>query len=57
VGDSPLCIAPPFRKLHERYPVKTLAEALAESIVTGQFRLDVAQLNDLIAYLKTLEGR
>jgi cytochrome c len=62
VGDSPLRIAPPFRKLHERYPVETLAEALAEGIVTGhpsmpEFRLDVAQINDLIAYLKSLEGR
>ena len=62
VGESPLRIAPPFRKLHERYPVETLAEALAEGIVTGhpsmpEFRLDVAQIKDLIAYLKSLEGR
>ena len=35
VGESPLRIAPPFRTLHERYPVDTLAEALAEGIVTG----------------------
>jgi mono/diheme cytochrome c family protein len=60
IGDSPLRIAPPFRTLHERYPVEHLAEALAEGIVTGhptmpEFRLDMAQINDLIAYLKTLE--
>jgi cytochrome c len=59
-GESPLRIAPPFRTLHQRYPVETLAEALAEGIVTGhpsmpEFRLDVAQINDLIAYLKSLE--
>jgi cytochrome c len=60
VGGSPLAIAPPFRELHLRYPVEALAEALAEGIVTGhpsmpEFRLDPAQINDVIAYLKTLE--
>lgn len=59
-GASPLPIAPPFRTLHERYPVEDLAEALAEGIVVGhptmpQFTLDPAQINDVIAYLKTLE--
>ncbi len=34
VTPSPLKIAPPFRTLHERYPVETLQEALAEGIVT-----------------------
>jgi mono/diheme cytochrome c family protein len=58
-GDSPLAIAPPFRTLHNRYPIEDLEEALAEGIVTGhptmpQFQLDAAQVNDLIAYLKTL---
>lgn len=57
---SPLKIAPPFRTLHKRYPVDTLAEAFAEGIYTGhptmpEFRLDPDQINDLIAYLKTLE--
>jgi mono/diheme cytochrome c family protein len=60
VGSSPLSVAPPFRDLHKRYPVDSLAESLAEGIVTGhpsmpQFQLDVAQVNDVIAYLKTLE--
>ena len=59
-GASPLKIAPPFRRLHERYPVDLLAEALAEGIVTGHpampaFQLDSDQIGDLIAYLKTLE--
>jgi mono/diheme cytochrome c family protein len=60
VGESPLPIAPPFRTLHTRYPVEELAESLAEGITTGhpsmpEFRLDPAQINDVIAYLKTLE--
>ena len=60
-GASPLAKAPPFRTLHERYPVENLTEALAEGIRTGhpempQFdELDTAQIDDLIAYLKSLE--
>lgn len=58
--ESPLAIAPPFRTLHELYPVEYLEEALAEGIVTGhpsmpEFELDEAQIDNLIAYLKTLE--
>ena len=57
---SPLPIAPPFRTLHERYPIEDLQELLAEGIVTGhpsmpQFQLEPDQVNDVIAYLKTLE--
>ena len=60
VGPSPLKIAPPFRTLHKRYPIETLAESLAEGIQTGhptmpEFRLDPDQIHDLLAYLKTLE--
>lgn len=60
ITESPLKIAPPFRILHKRYPIETLQEALAEGIVTGhptmpQFRLDPDQINDLLAFLKTLE--
>jgi mono/diheme cytochrome c family protein len=60
VTPSPLKIAPPFRTLHKRYPIETIAEALAEGIVTGhpsmpQFQLDPDQIHDLLAYLKTLE--
>jgi cytochrome c len=59
-GTSPLSIAPPFRTLHERYPIEDIAEALAEGIVTGhltmpQFTLDQAQIDDVISYLKSLE--
>ena len=60
VSPSPLKIAPPFRTLHERYPVETLQEALAEGIVTGhpsmpEFRFDPDQINDFLAFLKSLE--
>jgi mono/diheme cytochrome c family protein len=60
VSPSPLKIAPPFRTLHKRYPIDTLAEALAEGISTGhptmpEFRLEADQIGDLLAYLKTLE--
>ncbi len=60
MGDSPLPIAPPFRTLHERYPVEDLQEPLAEGIVTGhptmpEFRFDPGQVGDIIAYLKSLE--
>jgi mono/diheme cytochrome c family protein len=58
VGESPLKIAPPFRTLHDRYEVDDLAEAFAEGIVTGhpsmpEFKLDGAEIDDLLAYLKT----
>ena len=60
VSPSPLRIAPPFRTLHERYPVETLQEALAEGIVTGhpnmpEFSFDADQVGDFIAFLKSLE--
>jgi cytochrome c len=60
VSPSPLSIAPPFRTLHERYPVEDLEEPLAEGIMTGhpsmpEFRFDPDQIADFIAFLKTLE--
>ncbi len=60
IGASPLPIAPPFRTLHERYPVEDLQEPLAEGIITGhptmpEFRFDPGQVGDIIAYLKSLE--
>jgi cytochrome c len=60
VTESPLKIAPPFRTLHLRYPIESLAEAFAEGIVTGhptmpEFQLDPDQIHDLLSYLKSLE--
>ncbi|WFU43522.1 cytochrome c [Bradyrhizobium sp. CB82] len=59
-SESLLKIAPPFRTLHQRYPIETLGEALAEGIYTGHadmpaFELDPDQIHDLLSYLKTLE--
>jgi mono/diheme cytochrome c family protein len=59
-SESPLKAAPPFRSLHKRYPVESLAEALAEGISTGhpampEFSLAPTQIGDLIEFLKTLE--
>jgi cytochrome c len=60
VTESPLKIAPPFRTLHNRYPIDSLAEAFAEGIYTGHpampaFELDPDQIHDLLSYLKSLE--
>ncbi len=60
VGESPLREAPPFRTLHQRYPVEDLEESFAEGISTGhptmpEWRFDPGQIGDLIAYLKSLE--
>ena len=59
-GASPLKSAPPFRSLHQRYPVENLEEALAEGIVTGhtdmpEFRLEPDQIANFIDFLKALE--
>ena len=60
VGASPFAPAPPFRTLHNRYPVENLEEPLAEGIMTGhpkmpEFRFEPDQIADFVAYLKTLE--
>ena len=63
VSESPLKLAPPFRTLHERYPVESLEESLAEGLVTGQtghssepeFRFEPDQIQDFIEFLKTLQ--
>lgn len=60
-GASPLAIAPPFRTLHERYPLEDLEEALAEGIITGhpampELSFEPEDIDDIIAYLKSLGG-
>jgi mono/diheme cytochrome c family protein len=60
VTQSPLRIAPPFRVLHTRYPIESIAEALAEGISTGhagmpEFQLEPDQIHDLLSFLKTLQ--
>ena len=58
-GESPMALAPPFRKLPERYPVEHLAEALAEGIVVGhpampEFTFAPADIDALLTYLQSL---
>lgn len=58
-GASPLAEAPPFRALKDRYPIESLAEPLAEGLVTGhaampEVRLEPAAIGDFLAYLETL---
>lgn len=58
-GASPMAGALPFRELELHYPVETLAEALAEGIVTGHpqmpvFTFSPAEIDDLLAYLDGL---
>lgn len=60
VSPSPLPMAPPFRTLHERYPVETLEESLAEGIMVGhptmpQFQFAPDQIADFMLFLKSLE--
>lgn len=52
--------APPFRELGQRYPVETLAEALAEGLVTGhpgmpQVEWEPQQIEAFIAYLRAIQ--
>lgn len=59
-GDSPAATAPPLRTLGQRYPVANLQEAFAEGISTGhpqmpQFVLEAGQVQDLIAYLESIQ--
>lgn len=60
--ESPVPKAPEFADLAGRWPVESLAEALAEGIVVGhgdhvqmpEFSLDPEEIDDILAYLKTL---
>jgi cytochrome c len=63
-GSSPYAPAPPFRTLHERYDVGDIAEAFAEGIIVHtdrgdeqmpQFKLRPEQIDDLIAYLRSIQ--
>jgi mono/diheme cytochrome c family protein len=61
-GESRNREAPPFRELHQRYPVEMLAEALAEGILSGhpampQFTFPPHEVEDIIAYLQSIQTR
>jgi len=59
-SESPLKIAPPFHDLHLKFPIDSLARRFSEGIsatrpTMPQFRLDADQINDVIAFIKSLE--
>lgn len=54
--------APAFRTLSQRYPIEMLAESLAEGMLTGhpempEFRFEPPEIQDLIAYIKSIQTR
>jgi mono/diheme cytochrome c family protein len=60
VSESPLAVAPPFRTLHQKFPIESLRPRLAEGIMAThptmpQFRLDADQNSDGLAYIETLQ--
>jgi len=59
-GESPNPKAPHFRDLDQRYPIDSLAEALAEGIRTGhpqmpEFVFVPDEVDAIIAYLKSVQ--
>jgi cytochrome c len=61
-GTSPMGLAPPFRDLSKRYPIETLAEALAEGIVVGhpampRFTFEPREIDALLTYISRLKSR
>jgi cytochrome c len=57
VSASPLPMAPPLRTLHLKYHVADLQRPLAQGIhpMMPLFRLEPDQVEDVMAYLKTLQ--
>jgi mono/diheme cytochrome c family protein len=60
-GMSPLASAPQFRTLHERYPLESIEEALAEGIFVGHspmpvFKLSSQEVGELVGYMKSLRS-
>lgn len=58
-GASPMGLAPPFRDLSQRYPIKTLTEALVEGIMTGHlamphFTFHPREIDALLTYIDSL---
>src|SRR5262245_34017398 len=56
VGERPFASAPPFRTLHLKYPVADLQRPLANGVhpIMPRFQLEAGQVEDIVAYLKTL---
>jgi cytochrome c len=63
-GESPNPKSPPFRTLSQKFKIENLEEALAEGIVVGhetvnmpEFQFDPPQIDDFLAYLKSINER
>jgi hypothetical protein len=55
VGESPLPFAPPFRALRLKYPVADMQRPCRRiHPVMHPFQLELGQVSNLMAYLKTL---
>lgn len=59
-GEGRHPMAPPFRTLSRNYPLNALEEAFAEGILVGhrdmpEFQLDPRQIDDLVAYLNSVQ--
>lgn len=60
IGESPNKEAPPFRTLSRQYPVESLAESLAEGIMSGHPAMPVFifkphDVDAIIAYLQSIQ--
>lgn len=58
-GASPNDRAPPLRSLSARYPLESLAEALAEGLVVGhsgmpEFRFQPDEIDAILAYIASI---
>ncbi len=61
-GDSPLAKAPHFRELGQRFPIESLAEALAEGIMTGhpempELSYEPPDIDAILAYLEDIQAK
>src|SRR4051794_40183126 len=59
-GDRPHREAPAFRTLGQRYPIDSLAEALAEGLFTGhpdmpEFVFEIDEVSAILAYLHSIQ--
>jgi len=60
-GASPNDAAPPFRLFSSRWPIESLAEALAEGIVTGHpdmptFTFSAGEIDDFLGWLDSVQA-
>jgi cytochrome c len=59
-AQSPMRNAPPFSYLGRNYPVSSLAEALAEGMITGhdgmpEWELEPAEIRGLLGYIQSIQ--